>query len=122
MNCFTFEASFHGALNDERQTEEFTPDSLEKMGESLVNSLYEYFLILEEEDRQKKLKELSKKKKTAKKPQSSTALESGASDSVSGGPKRKKSIVQGNASTSISMNSGSFLQVSKKPTNGISQF
>jgi len=51
MNCFTFEASFHGALNDERQTEEFTPESLEKMGESLVNSLYEYFLILEEEDR-----------------------------------------------------------------------
>ena len=36
---------------------------LERMGEHLINSLYEYFLILEEEDRQKKLNELNRKKK-----------------------------------------------------------
>jgi hypothetical protein len=63
INCFTFEASFHGYLNEERQTLEFTPSVLESMGEHLVNSLYEYFLIMEEEDRQRKFKELSKKKK-----------------------------------------------------------
>lgn len=63
MNCFTFEASFHGYLNEDRQTTEFSPEMLETMGEHLANSLYEYFLIIEEEDRQKKLKELNKKKK-----------------------------------------------------------
>ena len=55
MNCFTFEASFHGCLNEERQTEEFTPDSLEQMGDHLTNSLYEYFMILEEDERLRKL-------------------------------------------------------------------
>jgi hypothetical protein len=64
MNCFTLEASFHGYLNEERETIEFTPAMLENMGEHLANSLYEYFLILEEEDRQRKLKELNRKKKT----------------------------------------------------------
>lgn len=29
MNCFTFEASFHGYLNEERVTEEFTPETYE---------------------------------------------------------------------------------------------
>jgi len=29
MNCFTFEASFHGYLNDDRITEEFTPETYE---------------------------------------------------------------------------------------------
>ncbi len=63
MNCFTFEASFHGFFNEDRQTEEFTPESLEQMGEHLINSLYEYFVILEEDERLKKIKELNKKKK-----------------------------------------------------------
>eukprot|EP00347_Sterkiella_histriomuscorum_P022850 403336918 len=66
MNCFTFEASFHGYLNEERVTEEFNEESFEKMGEHLINSLYEYKLILEEENRLKKLKELNKKKKKKK--------------------------------------------------------
>ena len=63
MNCFTFEASFHGYLNEERVTEEFTPETYEKMGEHLAMALYEYLLILEEEDRERKIKELNKKKK-----------------------------------------------------------
>jgi hypothetical protein len=65
MNCFTFEASFYGALNDERQTEEFSISALEKMGEHLCNAFYEYMLIIEEEERLKKIKELNKKKKQA---------------------------------------------------------
>lgn len=35
MNCFTLEASFHGYLNKDRQTVEFTTDMFEKMGEVL---------------------------------------------------------------------------------------
>ncbi len=65
-NCFTFEASMHGYLNDDRVTEEFTPESYELMGEHLVDSLYEYLLIIEEEERQRKIKEINKKKKLAK--------------------------------------------------------
>jgi hypothetical protein len=51
MNCFTFEASFHGYIDEERTTHEFNTMMLESMGEHLANSFYEYFLILEEEDR-----------------------------------------------------------------------
>lgn len=36
------------------------------MSEPLINSLYEYLIILEEEDRQKKIKEIHKKKKKKK--------------------------------------------------------
>jgi len=36
------------------------------MGKNLANALYEYLLILEEEDRLKKIKELNKKKKKQK--------------------------------------------------------
>lgn len=56
MNCFTFEASFHGYLNSERETEDFTPESYQNTSESLINALYEYLLIIEEEERQKKLR------------------------------------------------------------------
>ena len=50
MNCFTFEASFHGYLDNDRETQEFTQSSFEQMSEPLGNSLYEYLFILEEED------------------------------------------------------------------------
>jgi cytosolic carboxypeptidase protein 2/3 len=66
MNCFTFEASFFGGQTENRKIEEFTPTSLEKMGEHLCNAMYEYLLITEEEDRQKKLKETKKNKKRKK--------------------------------------------------------
>ena len=51
QNCFTFEASFHGYFNQERDNFEFTPEKYEEMGANLVNSLYEYVMILEENDR-----------------------------------------------------------------------
>ena len=63
MNCFTFEASFHGHFNDRRENFEFTQATYEEMGEHLVNSFYEYTLIVEEEQRQRQLKEMDKKKK-----------------------------------------------------------
>ena len=63
MNCFTFEASFHGHFNDQRENFEFNEASYEEMGEHLVNSFYEYTLIVEEEQRQRQLKELEKKKR-----------------------------------------------------------
>lgn len=45
------EASFHAHFDEQRENYEFTEKSYEEMGESLVNSLYEYALIVEEEDR-----------------------------------------------------------------------
>lgn len=42
MNCFTLEASFHGYLNKDRQTVEFTTEMFEKMGEVLCSGFYEY--------------------------------------------------------------------------------
>lgn len=46
-NCFTLEASFHSWFDRENQNFEFTPDNLEQMGVALVNSLYEYILMVE---------------------------------------------------------------------------
>ena len=66
MNCFTFEASFHGYLTEHRETIEFTETEFEKMGEHLLNSMHEFLLLREEEDRQKKIKEINNKKKKKK--------------------------------------------------------
>lgn len=52
-NSFTIEASFHGYYDHERVNYEFTPARYEDMGANLVNSLYEYMMITEEEDRLK---------------------------------------------------------------------
>jgi hypothetical protein len=51
MNCFTFEASFHGYFNEERETKEFSISGYKSMGKHLLNGLLEYLYILEEEDR-----------------------------------------------------------------------
>ena len=45
---------------------EFTEDNYESMGSHLVNSLYEYIMILEETDRRKKMKEIKKKNRKKK--------------------------------------------------------
>jgi hypothetical protein len=49
MNCYTLEASFSGHFDANRNNYEFTLQQYEEMGEHLVNTLYEYTLILEEE-------------------------------------------------------------------------
>ena len=48
-NCFTFEASFHGYFDHDKVNFEFTPEMYEQMGASLVSSLYEYMMLLEDE-------------------------------------------------------------------------
>ena len=65
-NCFTFEASFHGYFDKQNVNYEFTEDNYESMGSHLVNSLYEYIMILEETDRRKKMKEIKKKNRKKK--------------------------------------------------------
>lgn len=65
-NCFTLEASFHGYYTRDRENFEFTPDGYEKMGERLVYALYEYCMVLEEDDRRKQLAKIEKQKGTTK--------------------------------------------------------
>ena len=67
MNCFTFEASFHGYFDHLNNNYEFTLQNYEEMGEHLANSLFEYLMIMEEEERRRKLKEIAKKKKKKQK-------------------------------------------------------
>lgn len=50
-NCYTCEASFHGYFDQERQNYEFTSKSFIEMGEHMANSLYEYMVLIENEDR-----------------------------------------------------------------------
>lgn len=63
MNCYTLEASFHSHFDSLRNNYEFKHTCFEEMGENLINSLYEYTLITEEEQRLKQLKEMEKKKR-----------------------------------------------------------
>ena len=64
MNCFTLEASFHGFIDKERTTTEFTTESLEKMGEILGETLADYTDMVDYDDRQKsQVREAIKKKK-----------------------------------------------------------
>lgn len=63
INCYTFESSFHAYFDHDRLNTEFTCDMYEEMGEHLANSLFEYLMILEEDQRRRKLKEIEKKKK-----------------------------------------------------------
>lgn len=52
-NSFTLEASFHGYFDRDKVTHEFTTELYEQMGVHLVNSLYEYVMICEEDERRK---------------------------------------------------------------------
>ena len=63
FNCYTYESSLHGYFDENNQNYEFTTETYEEMGEHLANSLYEYLMIIEEDERRKRLKDLEKKKK-----------------------------------------------------------
>lgn len=54
MNCFTLEASFHGFIDQDRTTTEMTTDHFEEMGSVLGRSMYDYFELVEEDERVKK--------------------------------------------------------------------
>lgn len=59
-NCFTMEASFHGYFDKDRVQYEFTVEAYEQMGVNLVNSLYEYVMILEESERRKQFNKVER--------------------------------------------------------------
>lgn len=64
MNCFTLEASFHGYIDRERQTVEFTTEMFEKMGDTLGSAFHEYSALIEEDEKQHfQLKQQLKNKK-----------------------------------------------------------
>jgi len=54
MNCFTLEASFHGYIDKDRNTTEMTTEHFEEMGTVLGQSMFDYFELVEEDDRIKK--------------------------------------------------------------------
>ena len=62
-NCYTLEASFSGHFDENRSNYEFTQHQYEEMGEHFVNTLYEYTLVIEEEQRLRQLREIDKKKR-----------------------------------------------------------
>ena len=63
-NCFTLEASFHGFIDKDRTTTEMTTEHFEEMGNVLGTSFYDYFDLVEEDDRQRQvLRERIQKKK-----------------------------------------------------------
>ena len=51
MNCFTLEASFHGYINQERDTVEFTTESLAEMGAHLGQTISDYTDLCDADDR-----------------------------------------------------------------------
>lgn len=62
FNCFTLEASFHGYFDKDKNNFEFTQESYEQMGVNLVNSLYEYVMIIEESERRKQFNKVERMK------------------------------------------------------------
>jgi cytosolic carboxypeptidase protein 2/3 len=53
MNCFTLEASFHGYINQDRQTVELTTSMFERMGQVLGEGFWEYQTLVEDDEKQK---------------------------------------------------------------------
>ena len=64
MNCYTLEASFYGFFDRERETKEFVHAHLLKVGKMLANTIFEYILLRDDEERQ--LKDARAKRDDAK--------------------------------------------------------
>lgn len=60
MNCYTLEASFHSWFDRDNVNFEFTPERYEEMGAALVESLWVYMQMKEEDDRQRNEKRVNK--------------------------------------------------------------
>ncbi len=67
-NCYTIEASMMGFLNQERQTINLGISSLQYFGEKLGETILDWFLVMEQHQREKIKKAImmSKKRKTRK--------------------------------------------------------
>lgn len=64
MTCFTLEASFHGFIDTDRTTTEFTTESLQELGSVLGASISDYVNLFDAEERQKaQLREALKQRK-----------------------------------------------------------
>lgn len=72
-NCFTIEASSFGFISKNRETIDFTPGLLQEFGDCVVQSIFEYNLIQDEDLRMKKA--LAKKLKAARKQRKRTIAE-----------------------------------------------
>ena len=57
-NCYTMESSFHSFFDHENVNHELTPAMYEEMGAALVNALYEYLLIVENDERRRQQKRI----------------------------------------------------------------
>jgi hypothetical protein len=68
QTSLTIESSFHGYLDENRETKTFNESNLQYFGQAFCQSLFEYMLILEENKKQKLAlaKKLSKKRKFQK--------------------------------------------------------
>ena len=64
MNCFTLEASFQGFFGAERETKDFMEQHFVKIGKMLANTIFEYSMMREEEERH--LKEMRAKREEKK--------------------------------------------------------
>ena len=67
MNSFTFESSFHGYINNERQTVVFEEENLQELGMKLGQVFYQYLNLLDEEEREAKQRREARRKKSASK-------------------------------------------------------
>ena len=71
MNCYTLEASFHGFFDRERETTEFQHSHLLKVGKMLANTIFEYMLMRDDEERH--LKDLRAKREEVKRSKTKAA-------------------------------------------------
>lgn len=51
MNCFTLEASFHGYIDEDRSTAEFTIENLEELGKALGKGFHTYGQLIEQDEK-----------------------------------------------------------------------
>lgn len=65
-NCYTFENSLYGYIDEERNTHVYTLKHLETLAHHLGNSLYQFHLMLSQEDLEKEEKAKSRAKKRKK--------------------------------------------------------
>lgn len=74
MNCYTLEASFYGFFDKERETKEFMHSHLLKVGKMLANTIFEYTLLRDDEERQ--LKDSRAKREEVKRAKAKAAASS----------------------------------------------
>jgi len=93
MNCYTLEASFYGFFDKERETKEFMHSHLLKVGKMLANTIFEYTLLRDDEERQ--LKDSRAKREEVKRAKTKVAAAAGSAQ------KEAKSKEEGGAASKM---------------------